>query len=184
MVVHKGHITFRPLRSRIIAAVKSSTHQHKFLAGIEISFEVSDLLAGRAIGKRGERNSRSKMIHFVILISRQGKVRLTKCRRKDPRYASLYFCMCIDPDDNELEILEIIHHFVEILDRYFGSVCELDLIFNFHKAYYILDEILIAGELQESSKKAVARLIAAQDSLVETAKEEAGSISNMISQSI
>jgi hypothetical protein len=38
------------------------------------------------------------------------------------RYASLYFCMCIDADDNELEVLEIIHHFVEILDRYFGSV--------------------------------------------------------------
>ena len=31
------------------------------------------------------------------------------------------------------------------LCRYFGNVCELDLIFNFHKAYYILDEILIAG---------------------------------------
>ena len=29
--------------------------------------------------------------------------------------------------------------------RYFGNVCELDLIFNFHKAYYILDELLIAG---------------------------------------
>ncbi|AQK62545.1 AP-1 complex subunit sigma-2 [Zea mays] len=97
-------------------------------------------------------------------------------------YASLYFCMRIDADDNELEVLEIIHHFVEILDRYFGSVCELDLIFNFHKAYYILDEILIAGELQESSKKNVARLIATQDSLVEAAKEEASSISNIIAQ--
>lgn len=30
--------------------------------------------------------------------------------------------MCVDSDDNELETLEIIHHFVEILDRYFGSV--------------------------------------------------------------
>lgn len=38
------------------------------------------------------------------------------------RYASLYFCMCVDADDNELETLEIIHHFVEILDRYFGNV--------------------------------------------------------------
>lgn len=38
------------------------------------------------------------------------------------------------------------------------------MIFNdsFLQAYYILDEILIAGELQESSKKNVARLIAAQ----------------------
>jgi len=36
-------------------------------------------------------------------------------------------------DDNELLTLEIIHHFVEVLDRYFGNVCELDIIFNFHK---------------------------------------------------
>jgi len=34
--------------------------------------------------------------------------------------------------------------------------------FALTKAYYILDEILIAGELQESSKRIVARLIAAQ----------------------
>lgn len=49
------------------------------------------------------------------------------------RYASLFFVACVDNDDNELMTLEIIHHFVEILDRYFGNVCELDLIFNFHK---------------------------------------------------
>ena len=49
------------------------------------------------------------------------------------RYASLFFVMGIDESDNELITLEIIHHFVEILDRYFGNVCELDLIFNFHK---------------------------------------------------
>ena len=44
---------------------------------------------------------------------------------------------------------------MQVLDRYFGNVCELDLIFNFHKAYYILDELLIAGEQQETSKKTV-----------------------------
>ena len=49
------------------------------------------------------------------------------------RYASLYFVMGIDQGDNELITLEIIHHYVEVLDRYFGNVCELDLIFNFHK---------------------------------------------------
>uniref|UniRef100_A0A0D9W0L1 AP complex subunit sigma n=1 Tax=Leersia perrieri TaxID=77586 RepID=A0A0D9W0L1_9ORYZ len=157
-------------------------------------------------------------IHFVLLISRQGKVRLTKWYNPYPqkerakvikevstlmltrgpkmcnfvdwrgyrvvykRYASLYFCMCIDAADNELETLQIIHHYVEILDRYFGNVCELDLIFNFHKAYFILDEVLIAGELQESNKKAVLRLITTQDSLVEAAKEEASSLRNIIAQ--
>jgi AP-1 complex subunit sigma 1/2 len=49
------------------------------------------------------------------------------------RYASLYFVAGIDAADNELITLELIHHYVEVLDRYFGNVCELDLIFNFHK---------------------------------------------------
>ncbi len=43
--------------------------------------------------------------------------------------------MGIDSSDNELITLELVHHFVEVLDRYFGNVCELDLIFNFHKVY-------------------------------------------------
>ena len=41
---------------------------------------------------------------------------------------------------------------VTVLDRYFGNVCELDIIFNFNKAYYILDEILIGGEMQVSAR--------------------------------
>jgi len=44
-------------------------------------------------------------------------------------------------------------------------VCELDIIFSFTKAYYILDELLLAGELQESSKKNVLRCISQQDAL-------------------
>ena len=59
------------------------------------------------------------------------------------RYASLYFVACVDKDDNELLVLEQIHLYVEILDRYFGNVCELDIIFNFHKAYFLLDELFI-----------------------------------------
>jgi AP-1 complex subunit sigma 1/2 len=47
----------------------------------------------------------------------------------------------------------------------------LDLIFNFHKAYYILDELFIAGELQESSKKTVLRTVAQQDALQESPQE-------------
>jgi AP-1 complex subunit sigma 1/2 len=86
------------------------------------------------------------------------------------RYASLYFVCCVDNDDNELLVLEMIHHFVECLDRFFGNVCELDLIFNFHKAYYILDEVFIGGELQESSKRVILRLVAAQDQLMQEAE--------------
>jgi hypothetical protein len=51
------------------------------------------------------------------------------------------------------------------MDKYYGNVCELDIIFNFQKAYFILDELLLAGEMQESSKKNVLRTIGQQDSL-------------------
>lgn len=67
------------------------------------------------------------------------------------RYAGLYFAMCVDVTDNELACLESIHLFVETLDRYFGNVCELDLVFNFHKTYMILDEFILGGELLETS---------------------------------
>ncbi|KAG6911807.1 hypothetical protein DXG01_000054 [Tephrocybe rancida] len=137
------------------------------------------------------------MINYILLVSRQGKLRLAKwfttlpsktktkiihdvtrlvlARDRRPRmcnvieykgtsvsllvvyrqYASLFFICEIEEDDNELLTLEIIHQYVEILDNYFGNVCELDLIFNFDRAYSILDELVVAGELQESSKKTV-----------------------------
>lgn len=88
------------------------------------------------------------------------------------RYASLFFVACITPDDNELLTLEIIHQYVEVLDRYFGNVCELDIIFNFHKAYYILDEMLMGGELQETNKREIMRVIAVQDEMA--ADDEGG----------
>jgi len=67
------------------------------------------------------------------------------------RYASLYFAFCVESTDNELLTLESIHRYVEFLDKYFGSVCELDIIFNFEKAQFVLDELIIGGEIQETS---------------------------------
>jgi len=49
------------------------------------------------------------------------------------RYAGLYFSMGVDVNDNDLAYLESVHLFVEVLDQFFGNVCELDLVFNFHK---------------------------------------------------
>ncbi len=146
------------------------------------------------------------MIHFALLFSKQGKIRLSKyyepysqasrlklqrdvmnlviprpsrlCNVVDyktyklvyKRYASLYFVFAVDADDNALLALEKIQRFVEILDGYFGNVCELDLIYQFTKAYYVLDEVFVAGEMQESSKRLVARLVNEQDALVEQMK--------------
>ncbi|XP_028412747.1 AP-1 complex subunit sigma-2-like [Dendronephthya gigantea] len=144
-----------------------------------------------------------KMFQYILLFSRQGKLRLQRwymaMSQKDKkkitrelisivlarkpkmssfleykdlkivykRYASLYFVAAIENSDNELITLEIIHRYVELLDKYFGSVCELDIIFNFEKAYYMLDELILGGEIQETSKKNVLKSIQAQDLLQE-----------------
>ena len=143
------------------------------------------------------------MIHFIILFSRQGKIRLQKWfdtysekeKRKITkdisntilarttkmsnflewrnlkivykRYASLFFAFAISQEDNELICLSVIHRYVEILDMYFGSVCELDIIFNYERAYFILDEFIMAGEVVDTSKEAVLRYIEWADSLSE-----------------
>lgn len=144
-----------------------------------------------------------KMMHFMILFSRQGKVRLQRWFTAYPdkqkkkvirdlvsnvlarkpkmssfleykdlkivykRYASLYFMTAVESEDNQLITLEIIHRYVEVLDKYFGSVCELDIIFNFEKAYFILDELILGGEIQETGKKKIHEMIQAQDMLQE-----------------
>ncbi|TVY62756.1 AP-1 complex subunit sigma-1 [Lachnellula suecica] len=163
-------------------------------------------------------------INYLILLSRQGKVRLAKwfttlsprekakiikdvsqlvlARRTRMcnfleykaadglyadskvvyrRYASLFFIAGCNANDNELITLEIVHRYVEQMDKYYGNVCEpryrdyrIDKpqIFNFQKAYFILDELLLAGEMQESSKKNVLRVISAQDSIEDTEVDE------------
>ena len=139
------------------------------------------------------------MIHCILLVNRQGKVRLMKwydcfliherpryikemsvmvigrgSRMSNviewkqykiiyKRYASLYFICLADKEDNELIVLELINHFVECLDSYFGNVCELDIIFNFQKAYYIIEEILCGGLIQETDRNEIQKLLNIQD---------------------
>jgi len=141
--------------------------------------------------------------NFVVLMSRQGKIRLSEFfssysesqkRRilrdiagdvlpRQPkmcniiekgeykfvyrRYASLYFVAGVPHQLNELIVLEQIHLFVEALDGYFNSVCELDLVFSLHKSLMILFEMFIGGMLCESNKREVLKCIVQAEEMVE-----------------
>ena len=114
---------------------------------------------------------KSKIIRELstIILSRRAKM-CNVLEYKDlkiiyRRYASLFFVIGVSSDDNELIGLEIIHRFVEQMDKIYGNVCELDIIFGFDKAYHILDELLIDGYLQESSKREVLKRVNQQDEL-------------------
>ncbi|KAM8974139.1 AP-1 complex subunit sigma-1A isoform 2-T2 [Pelodytes ibericus] len=91
-------------------------------------------------------------MRFMLLFSRQGKLRLQKW------YVAT----------SEREKKKLVRDLMQtLLDKYFGSVCELDIIFNFEKAYFILDEFLMGGEIQDTSKKSVLKAIEQSDMLQE-----------------
>lgn len=81
------------------------------------------------------------------------------------RYAGLYFVLGVDMRDEEPIYLAQIHLFVETLDSFFGNVCELDLVFHFPKVYMVLDELFLAGEVQEISKDALLERLSQLDRL-------------------
>ncbi|OJD16871.1 hypothetical protein ACJ73_08843 [Blastomyces percursus] len=112
--------------------------------------------------KRGTKKAKDEL---PVLINTLKIFLITDTKVVYRRYASLFFIAGCSSDDNELITLEIVHRYVEQMDKYYGNVCELDIIFNFQKAYFILDELLLAGEMQESSKKNVLRCISQQDGL-------------------
>lgn len=115
----------------------------------------------------GTENARDRVVQDIVslVLPRRANMSNVVRRRYDKiiykRYVSLYFIACIDDDDNELLMLELLHMFVESLDGYFGNVCELDLIFNFTQAHWILNNVFVSGELVECSKSAA--IAAAQD---------------------
>ncbi|KAL4457979.1 hypothetical protein ABPG75_012844 [Micractinium tetrahymenae] len=68
------------------------------------------------------------------------------------RYASLFFLMGIDAEENELGILEMIHCMVETLDKWFSNVCELDIMFSLDTTHHIIDEMVANGCIVETNK--------------------------------
>lgn len=122
---------------------------------------------------------------FILLINKQGKVRLVKwyregidgdkiikelstlipMRKKNmsniyemggmkviyKRFASLYFIVGVSKDSNELIVSDMIQRYVEVMDREYGNVCELDIVFNYQLAYNILNELVIEGKFYEPS---------------------------------
>ena len=92
---------------------------------------------------------KSKMCNFLEY--KETKIVYKRCSRPlysnyltqhlNYRYASLYFCCAVEQSDNELLSLEVIHRYVELLDKYFGSVsqhniAQFDFILSVFKELY------------------------------------------------
>eukprot|EP01126_Amoeba_proteus_P060434 TRINITY_DN7992_c0_g1_i2.p1 TRINITY_DN7992_c0_g1~~TRINITY_DN7992_c0_g1_i2.p1 ORF type:complete len:178 (-),score=11.26 TRINITY_DN7992_c0_g1_i2:10-543(-) len=69
------------------------------------------------------------------------------------RYASLFFVVGVDDNENVLSVRDFIHFMVETLDLYFESICELDIMYNLDKVHIILEELVLDGDIVETNRR-------------------------------
>lgn len=85
-------------------------------------------------------------------------------------YATLYFVIAVDNAESELGILDLIQVFVEVLDKCFEPVCELDVIFHSDKVHYILDEVVMGGMVLETNIGEIFEAVQSMKQLEESTK--------------
>lgn len=95
------------------------------------------------------------------------------------RYASLFFIVGTTPQQpgseietgngpqsssgiyenttNELGMLEFIHTLVETMDKWAGSICELDIMYQLEQVHFLVDEMVMDGFIYETNKANVLR---------------------------
>lgn len=71
------------------------------------------------------------------------------------KFGYIMFIAGISNDENELAMLELFQHILEILNTHFGGVSEQILTLNIDKVHMILDEIIINGQLSETCQPRV-----------------------------
>lgn len=79
------------------------------------------------------------------------------------QYAALYIVLGVSHCENELSVYELIHNFVEVLDKYFSRVSELDIMFNLDRVHIILDEMIQNGHIVETNKSRILAPLTAID---------------------
>ncbi|KAM8917352.1 AP-4 complex subunit sigma-1 isoform 2-T2 [Spinachia spinachia] len=83
------------------------------------------------------------------------------------QYAALYIVVGVTDNENELSVYELLHNFVEVLDKYFSRVSELDIMFNLDRVHIILDEMIQNGHVVETNKSRVLAPLAALDKMAD-----------------
>eukprot|EP00978_Attheya_sp_CCMP212_P002674 scaffold5469_cov54-Attheya_sp.AAC.6 len=85
------------------------------------------------------------------------------------RYASLFFIVGTKSDidagvgaennENELGLLEFIHTLVETMDKWAGSICELDIMYQLEEVHFLLDEMVMNGYVVDTNKSNILRTL-------------------------
>uniref|UniRef100_A0A4W4DTI6 AP complex subunit sigma n=1 Tax=Electrophorus electricus TaxID=8005 RepID=A0A4W4DTI6_ELEEL len=82
------------------------------------------------------------------------------------QYAALFIVVGITDDENELSIYELVHNFIEVLDKYFNRVTQI--MFNLDKVHIMLDEMILNGCIVETNKNRILAPLLALDKMAES----------------
>ena len=85
-------------------------------------------------------------------------------------YATLSFICVFDENENELFIHSLIQNIVEVLDKCFENVCELDLVFYADRVHYVVNEFIQAGMVVNTDIDQIVRCLMEQAALEKTDK--------------
>ncbi|KPP80083.1 AP-4 complex subunit sigma-1-like [Scleropages formosus] len=80
------------------------------------------------------------------------------------QYASLFVMVGVSENENELAVYELVHNFVEVLDKYFSRV----IMFNLEKVHVILDEMILNGHIVETNKSRILAPLLVLDKMAES----------------
>ncbi|XP_063765104.1 AP-4 complex subunit sigma-1 isoform X3 [Eleginops maclovinus] len=78
------------------------------------------------------------------------------------QYAALYIVVGVTDSENELSVYELVHNFVEVLDKYFSRI-----MFNLDRVHIILDEMIQNGHVVETNRSRVLAPLTALDKMVD-----------------
>ncbi|XP_074005451.1 AP-4 complex subunit sigma-1 isoform X1 [Numenius arquata] len=84
------------------------------------------------------------------------------------QYAALFIVVGINEAENEMAVYELIHNFVEVLDKYFSRVSELDIMFNLDRVHIILDEMVLNGCIVETNRTRILAPLYVLDKVAES----------------
>ncbi|XP_010169084.1 AP-4 complex subunit sigma-1 [Antrostomus carolinensis] len=84
------------------------------------------------------------------------------------QYAALFVVVGINETENEMAVYELIHNFVEVLDKYFSRVSELDIMFNLDRVHIILDEMVLNGCIVETNRNRILAPLFVLDKVAES----------------
>jgi len=71
------------------------------------------------------------------------------------RYLAIYCIAGVEEDANEISIISAFDFLFQTLKEYFGDITEFHILYNLPQAYAALNEIIVDGQITETSKQKI-----------------------------